>query len=83
MVGSSDVVSGAQSWFVTAPRGCWLCPTNLPGGNQVDGLPPAPSTGAEYRRSGPFGTCLESIDAFCFFVLGLDCHILDVKITVR
>ena len=27
----------------TAPRGCWLCSTSLPGGNQVDGLPPAPS----------------------------------------
>ena len=30
-------------WFVTAPRGCWLCSMSLPGGNQVDGLPPVPS----------------------------------------
>ena len=43
MVGFSVVFSCAQSWFVTAPRGCWLCSTSLPGGNQVDGLPPAPS----------------------------------------
>ena len=26
-----------------SPRGCWLCSTSLPGGHQVDGLPPAPS----------------------------------------
>ena len=29
--------------LVTAPRERWLCFTSLPGGNQVDGLPPAPS----------------------------------------
>ena len=29
--------------LVTAPRECWLCSTSLPGGNQVDGLPPAQS----------------------------------------
>ena len=43
MVGSSIVFSGTQSCFVTAPRGFELCSTSLPGGNQVDGLPPAPS----------------------------------------
>ena len=47
MVGFSVVFSCAQSWFVTAPRGCWLCSTSLPGGNQVDGLPPAPSATRE------------------------------------
>ena len=33
----------SASLFVTALRGCWLCSTSLPGGHQVDGLPPAPS----------------------------------------
>ena len=37
----------AIPWFVTAPRCCWLCSTSLPGGNQVDGLPPAPSRNCE------------------------------------
>ena len=31
----------ANPWCVTAPRGCLLCSTSFPGGNQVDGLPPA------------------------------------------
>ena len=43
MVGSSVVVSGAQAWFVAAPRGRWLWSASFPDGNQVDGLPPAPS----------------------------------------
>ena len=32
------------SLFVTAPRGLQLCSTILSGGDQVDGLPPAPSS---------------------------------------
>ena len=32
------------------PQACWICGSSvsLPGGNQVDGLPPAPSTCAEH-----------------------------------
>ena len=33
----------ASPWFVTASSGNCLCSTSLPGGKQVEGLPPAPS----------------------------------------
>ena len=43
-------------WFVTASCGCWLCSTSLPGGNQVDGLPPAPSNTHARDRSRQHGS---------------------------
>ena len=43
IAGYSAVSSSCALWFLTSPCGCWLCSTSLPGGNQVDGLPPAPS----------------------------------------
>ena len=46
---SSVVFSSAQSCFATSPRVCLLCSTSLPAGNQVDGLPPAPSLFIELR----------------------------------
>ena len=45
IAGNSVVLYWCALWFLTLPCGCWLCSPSLPGGNQVDGLPPAPSTG--------------------------------------
>ena len=39
---------GAQSSFDTSPHGCWFCSTSFPGGNQVDGFPPAPILGGMF-----------------------------------
>ena len=43
LAGHSVVFSWCALWFLTSPCVCWLCSTSLPGGHQVDGLPPAPS----------------------------------------
>ena len=45
----SVLFSLSVSWFSTSPCWCSLCSTSLPGGNQVDGLPPAPSAVAALR----------------------------------
>ena len=45
IAGYSAVPPSCALWFLSSPCGCWLCSTSLPNRNQIDSLPPAPSSG--------------------------------------